>query len=229
MYANAPPNTPLHPPQRQRSEEFETSPQRGSHSGEGGCLAALNMDRETKERLFLDLLSSVRIEAIQFARRTKESMADVVQDACVITWSALDDFDESRGIKVSTYVMSKVRWGLVHAVESRYTKKRNGGIRPRSLTEEVKLPGERKTTLSEVVPDHRRNRMDDVRQREDFDDYLLSCYPDERALLTRIYVDGVEKVEIAEERHVSTSLVSKHAIQALNRIRETCSPKTLRK
>jgi RNA polymerase sigma factor (sigma-70 family) len=180
----------------------------------------MTMTHEEKERLLLLLMPQIRHAAHSFFMRSGICRDDLDQEATMAVWKLLDDYDPSLGTP-GAFVARRIKGSLQDYARS--SSHILGNTRGRNLGKVGSLSkmadSERNDTLGALIPDHRRNRMHEVLQREDFDDHLLSCYPDERALLTRIYIDGVEKVAIAKERHVSPTLIGTHTNRAFVRIR----------
>lgn len=166
------------------------------------------MDREIKERLLLDLLPFIRRAARLFAMRSGLCRDDLEQEGVIAAWKKLGSYDESRGCPAA-FVNSRVRGSMLDFARRSHMI---GQFRGERKPPKVQPLGD--------LHDRRRTEMDEVLRHEDFEDLLKNCYPDERAILRRIYLEGVWQREVAVERDVTNVRVSQLVVSAYERIRE---------
>jgi RNA polymerase sigma factor (sigma-70 family) len=158
------------------------------------------MTRETKERLMLDLLPQVRMEASKAARRFGGNRDDLIQDASLATWIALDHFDASLGFQLWTFISSVVRYRLMNTWRTTKRHKRTPAI---GLCEE-----ESDYRTSEYNPD------------SEFADLIKCCRPRDAEILKAMFVDGLTQSEIGQQQGCEHQAISTCARRAMATIRE---------
>lgn len=158
------------------------------------------MNHTEKERLFLDLLPQVRMEASKAARRFGGDRQELIQDASLAAWIALDHFDPSMGYQLWTFIASCVRYRLM---TSWYTQKRH-----------KRTPA---IGLCETEVDHRSN---EYREPIEFEQLIQGCRPRDAEILRKQYIEGLSNREIGEQQGCSHQAIGECARRGRGVIRE---------
>lgn len=182
------------------------------------------MTNDAKEQLLLDLLPHIKAEAAQLSRRSRVPAEDLAQEGSLAAWRAMDRRDESLSYRAWTFL----RYRVVGAMKDYIRSKRHllGSTQyhklPRvaSLAMSSSVDG-RATALGETVPDTHPDPLDEAISLDGFEMILKRCYPKERVLLRRIFINGTTQTEIAAEQGVALSAISNRFQRAMGRIRET--------
>lgn len=140
-------------------------------------------------------------------------------------WRAMDRRDESLSYRAWTFL----RYRVVGAMKDYIRCKRHllGSTQYHKLPRVASLAMSssrvdgRATALGDTVPDTHANPLDDVISLDGFETILKRCYPKERVLLRRIFINGTTQTEIAAEQGVALSAISNRFQRAMGRIRET--------
>jgi len=157
------------------------------------------MTHTEKERLFLDLLPQVRMEASKAARRFGGDRQELIQDASLAAWIALDHFDASLGYQLWTFIASCVRYRLM---TSWYTQKRH-----------------KRTPAIGLCEDEQDQDAEYCEQAE-FENLLQGCRPRDAEILRLKYIDGKSNREIGEQQGCSHQAIGECARRGLAVIRE---------
>lgn len=173
------------------------------------------MTRDAKERLLLDLFPHIRQEVAAFCRRAPLPREDAEQEAVLAAWVAMDRIDESLGFRDWTFIRYRVVGSLLDMAQKNHllgsTKYHKHPPVKRLASP---LPGQRRTTIGDLVVDHRESPMDQLLQIDAFED--LSCG---NTLLRRLFVDGATKRDIAAQQGVSPTAISDRYRLAIRQIR----------
>lgn len=157
------------------------------------------MTHDEKERLLLDLLPQIRIEAARGARRSGYLADDLYQEACMAAWTALDHFDESRS-RLWTFISACIQWRFLTIWRMAHNKSRFNPLKPEQA--------------SINIPDYRREW-----HPGEFDELTAPCRPRDREVLRAIYVDGLTQDEIGKQQGVTHQCISQIHRRALTAIR----------
>lgn len=157
------------------------------------------MTRDEKERLYLALLPQMRMEACQAARRFGGNREDLIQEACLAAWVAIDGFDESRGVKLWTFISSCIRYRLLTAWQ---TAKRH------ARTPSIGL------ALDEQDP------FAGYDEPFSFEELTRTCRPRDAEILRLWLVDGLTQEAIGKQQGCSYQAIGAICRRGLNAIRE---------
>jgi RNA polymerase sigma factor (sigma-70 family) len=160
------------------------------------------MTRETKERLFLDLLPMIRAAGRTFARRAGYPVDDIVQEASIAAWVGLDSYDASKS-QPWTYAAHCIHWHLLTYWRRAHNKSRFADNRPATLTDEP--------------ADHRLNEYGSSME---FEELISVCSEVDRDVVLLRYRDGLTQQETGERLGITHQRVQVKEKRALGRMRE---------
>jgi RNA polymerase sigma factor (sigma-70 family) len=154
------------------------------------------MTHDEKERLLIQFLPGIRMEACKVARRFGLDYGDCIQEACLAAWKSLELFDPSLGFGVWTYMERWVAFSLL------------------SLCGKRRRQRDREAVLDHDVSDHRRDWSP-----QEFEDLISPCHYQDRDVLRAMYVQGLTQEEIGRERGVTHQRIAQYHRRALTKIR----------
>lgn len=176
------------------------------------------MDRDEKERNLIELLPTIRRAAFRVSSRLMVNHDDALQEALVAAWVALDDFDESRGCKVWTYLSPRVTGAVVDYVRDKTHQFANNRMmkhkRVRSLNV-LAIRGDHPVELSDLLEDYRETPQDRVEADEAFEELTGGS-----VLLHRLYFDDDKIKDVAKQLGWSANWTGKMKARELARVRD---------
>jgi RNA polymerase sigma factor (sigma-70 family) len=159
------------------------------------------MTHETKERLYLDLLPQMRIEASKAARRFGGNRDDLIQEACLAAWIAIDEFDESRGVKLWTFIERCIYFRLLTVWN---TSKRHA-----------------RTPAIGLVFDEADNHRNESEEALAFADLIEGkIRPRDAEVLRLLCVEGYTLEEIGKQQGCSRQAINLCAKRGVERLKE---------